>query len=106
MVSAGKLIRKVLIEYKTQLADAYGSLVDTWGTHATWWAAIIPVTGREYVSDGKVNSEVTTRMRGRYLNGITPIMRVKYGTRIFSIVAVINIDERNREIEILAKEII
>jgi len=53
-----------------------------------------------------VNSEVTTRMRGRYLNGISSIMRVKYGTRIFSIVAVINIDERNREIEILAKEII
>lgn len=106
MVSAGKLIRKVLIEYKTQLADVYGALVDTWGTHATWWAQIIPTTGREYVESGKVSSEVTTRMRGRYLNGISPVMRVKYGTRIFSIVAIINIDERNKEIEILAKEVI
>ena len=106
MVNAGKLIRKVTIEYKTQLADAYGALVDTWGTYATWWAQVIPTTGSESVANGKVSSEVTTRMRGRYLNGISPIMRVKYGTRIFSIVAVINIDERNREIEILAKEII
>ena len=106
MVSAGSLKRKLTIEYKTQLADAYGSLVDTWGTHATWWASINPITGREYVSDGKVNSEVTTRIRGRYLNGVSPIMRVKYGTRIYSIVAVINIEERNREIELLCKEII
>lgn len=106
MNKPGKQRHKVIIQSTSQAADAYGALVDTWGTFATWWASISPITGREYFSEGKVNSEVTTRMRGRWISGILPAMRAKFGTRIYSIVAVINIDERNSEIEILAKEVI
>ena len=106
MINVGNFRNKITIQSTAQAADAYGALVDTWGTFATWWASIAPITGREYVSDGKVNSEVTTRMRGRWISGILPAMRAKFGTRIYSIVAVINIDERNREIEILGKEVI
>ena len=106
MNKPGQQRHKVIIQSTSQAADAYGALVDTWGTFATWWASIAPITGREYVSDGKVNSEVTTRMKGRWISGILPAMRAKFGTRIFSIVAVINIDERNREIELLCKEVI
>ena len=106
MNKPGQQRHKILIQSASQAADSYGALVDTYSTFATWWASISPITGREYVSDGKVNSEVTTRMRGRWISGILPAMRAKFGTRIFSIVAVININERNREIEILCKEVI
>ena len=106
LMRIGSQRNKIIIESAALSKDNFGAITRTYSTFATWWASISPITGREYVSDGKVNSEVTTRMRGRWISGILPAMRAKFGTRIFSIVAVINIDERNREIELLCKEVI
>lgn len=102
---AGKLRHKITIESKSNAQDAYGALVETWSTYATAWASIEPLTGREYFEQGKVSSEVTTRIRIRHISGVTNLMRVKFGTRIFTIVTVINIDERNKEYELMCKEI-
>lgn len=104
-MKAGKLRHKITIESKSNTQDAYGALVETWGTHSTAWASIEPITGREYFDQGKVNSEVTTRIRTRHISGVTNLMRVKFGTRIYAIVSVINIDERNKEYELMCKEV-
>ena len=40
----------------------------------------------------------------RYLSGIVPKMRVKYGSRIFDILSVINVSERNRELQLMCRE--
>lgn len=103
---AGKLRHKITIESKSNAQDAYGALVETWSTYATAWASIEPLTGREYFEQGKVSSEVTTRIRIRHISGVTNLMRVKFETRIFIIVTVINIDERNKEYVLMCKEVI
>lgn len=101
----GNYRNKILIESATQAADASGALVDTYSTFATWWAKIIPVNGVETVSEGKVNSIVSVKMRGRYISGITTTMRAKFGTRIYSIVSVINLNEQGAMMDLSLKEI-
>lgn len=103
---AGKLKRKITIESKSNAQDAYGALVETWSTYATAWAAIEPVSGSEYFRNGKVTSEVNIRILMRYVAGVTNLMRVKFGTRIFAIVTANNLLERNKEYELMCKEII
>ena len=102
----GNYRNKILIESATQAADTSGALVDTYSTFATWWAKIIPVNGVESVSEGKVNSIVSVKMRWRYIAGITPAMRAKFGTRIYSIVSVINLNEQSAIMDLTLKEII
>ena len=95
-----------MIESATQAADTSGALVDTYSTFATWWAKIIPTNGAETVSEGKVNSVVSVKMRGRYIAGITPTMRAKFGTRIYSIVSIINLNEQSAIMDLTLKEIV
>lgn len=106
-INAGKFRNKILIESASQAADASGALVDTYSTFATWWAAIEQISGREYVAFGKVASEGMFKMRGRFISGVLPAMRLKFGTRIYSIIAPpTNIDERGHEMTLICKEVI
>ena len=47
---------------------------------------------------------MTHRVTIRHRDGVTPKMRLKFGTRILNIRAVINAGERNRTLELLCEE--
>ncbi len=49
-------------------------------------------------------ADVTHRITLRYMSGITPKMRVNYNSRIFDILSVINVGERNRELQLMCRE--
>lgn len=103
---AGKLRHKILIETKSNSIDSYGAVTETWSTYATVWGSIEPLNGREYFEAGKVSSEVTAVIKTRYVSGVLPLMRAKFGTRIYSIVSVININELNKELQLMCKEVV
>ncbi len=103
---AGDLRHKVTIQQKTTTKDTEGIPSETWPDFATVWAAIEPLQGREFFSAQAVNAQVTTRIRIRYRAGITPTMRVSYGTRIFDIQVVIDVEERHRELQLMCQEVI
>lgn len=103
-MKAGGLRHKVQIQSKTEDRTATGAVTYTWTTFASPWAAIEPLYGREYFASQQVQAEVTTRIRIRYRVGVTPDMRVLWGTRVFSIKSVINLDERNREMHLMCIE--
>ncbi len=105
-MKAGALRHKVIIEKPTEVTNSIGEIITTWSTFATVWAEILPLSGKEYWSSKQVNSEVTGKIRIRYKSGITPKMRVKYGTRIFNIEAIMNYLEKNIEIILLVKEVL
>jgi SPP1 family predicted phage head-tail adaptor len=73
---------------------------------ATAWASIEPLNGREFFAAQQVNAEVTARIRLRYLPGVTRQMQVKFGSRTFAIESVINVEERNRELQLMVKEVV
>jgi len=103
---AGELRRKVTIQNATITQDSYGAKIETWGTFVAVWASIEPIHGREFFESAKLNANITHRIKTRYAAGVTPDMRVLYGTRLFDIQSIINRDERNRELELMCMEII
>ena len=79
-------------------------MLETWSTYATVQASIEPISGREYFAAQSTQADVTHRIRIRYFSGIVPKMRVSYNSRIFDILSVINVGERNRELQLMCRE--
>jgi SPP1 family predicted phage head-tail adaptor len=103
-VKIGKLRHSITIEQVAGTQDSDGSLIETWSSFANVQASMEPISGREYFAAQTTQADVTHRICMRYLAGVIPKMRVKYGSRIFDILSVININERNRELQLMCKE--
>ncbi|WP_201319144.1 phage head closure protein [Paenibacillus sp. EPM92] len=101
----GELRHKVTINQLQSVDDGAGGSVDTWMPVATVFAAVNPLSGRELFQAQQLQSEITHKVRMRYRAGITPDMRVHFGSRIFLISAVINWQERNRELALMCVEV-
>lgn len=105
-MNPGDLRHRITIQQLIETRNELGEVVQSWQDFATVWAAIEPLRGREYFDSQQINAEVTTRIRIRYRPGIKPKMRAVYGTRIFDIQSVIDIEERHQEIHLMCKEVV
>jgi SPP1 family predicted phage head-tail adaptor len=103
-VKIGKLRHPITIEQVAETQDPDGSVIETWSTYANAQAAFEPISGREYFAAQTTQADVTHRISLRYVSGVVPKMRVKYGTRTFDILSVINTNERNRELQLMCRE--
>jgi SPP1 family predicted phage head-tail adaptor len=104
MISAQSLRHKLTIQSTTQTQASDGSVIDTWGTFATAWGEVKPLSGREYFSAQAEGSSVSHKIKIRYIAGITTKMRVLWGARVFDIEAALNSDEGNRELILMCVE--
>ena len=102
----GPLNKRITIEQVTETRDSYGAVVEAWGVFAVVNASVSPLVGREYIAAKQISADVTHKIRLRYLSGITPKMRISWDGRIFDIESILNVDECNREMVIMAREII
>ena len=92
---AGRLRHIISVEKITESRNDFGEAIKTWSDYLTdVRAAIEPINGREYFAQDSRHAEVSTRIRLRYVAGITNKMRVKFGTRYYNIVSVILPKER------------
>ena len=99
---AGQLRHLVTVQSRSATPDTYGEPAQTWSNlHANQPASIEPLSGRELINAQAVQSDVTHRLRMRYVAGVETKHRVIFGTRVFDIRAVRNIDERNIELGML-----
>jgi SPP1 family predicted phage head-tail adaptor len=104
---AGNLRHRVTIQSKgTPARNSYGEEVITWATEATVWGAVEPLRGREFLEGKREGAEVTTRIRIRHRDGITPEMRAVWGSHTYDIVSVIDLEGREREIHLMCREVI
>lgn len=103
---AGELRHQVWIKEPTHTPDGVGGKTTTWGTVTVCWGSFRPKRGREWIESGLENAELTEIFRMRYYDGITPAMRMTFGSRTFEVVSITNIDERNRELELTLKELV
>lgn len=108
MIDPGKMRHRITFQYFVGESDSFGDPLladDTqWKDLATMWAAIDPISGKEFYAAEQSQSEVSHKVRCRYRAGITSAMRIKYGTRIFSILSVIDWEERHESLLIMCKE--
>lgn len=106
---AGTLRHRVTIQQSvagSPQQDAGGTPDETWTDYLTTWAEVAPLRGRELLAAQQVSSEVTGTIRMRKLPGytVTSAMRAVFGARLYDILAVVNVDERNREIVLSVRE--
>ena len=105
-MNAGKLRKLITIQQQSATNDEYGAQIISWSSFGIdRWADVEPLQGREYFAGQQFNSKVDTKFILRYVAGVTPKMRILYNSLSYDIESVINVDERNRELQIMCSRI-
>ena len=95
---------RVEIQEATQTRGTSGGVVLTWATKKVKWMHVVPLSGNELIRMQQLQSEVTHKCRARYDSSMNTAQRIKIGERIIEIKSVINVNSRNRWMELLCKE--
>jgi len=110
-IRACDLRQTIVIQAESAAADGGGGFGNPWAsptTVATLRACVEPLRGFERLRAMQLESPVTHRITTRYKAGLKPEHRIKFvkdgATRYFNIRSIVNIEERNRWIEIMAEE--
>lgn len=111
---AGSLRRRVRIQIQQATQDALGQPQSAWVDYMTAVPADIQaLSGRELIAAQALNAAVTHQICVRYTSRLADPLRVAAMraiyqndsvTRYFNVQSAINVDERNREINLLAVE--
>lgn len=110
MKDAGALRHRITFERFDGTIDQFGDPKvrdDTnWDAVCAVWAAIDPVSGKEFYAAQQSQSQVTHKITIRYRSGLNTAMRIKFGTRKFHIVSIIDWEERHERMLIMATEMV
>ena len=110
MIDPGKMRHRIAFQSFTGAVDSFGDPQHDddaqWKDEATLWAAIDPVSGKELYVVQQSQSEVTHKVRCRYRASLTTAMRIKYGSRKFKILSIIDWEERHESLLIMCKELV
>ena len=102
---SGDLRHRITLQTFTTAPDSYGEPIKTWSDLATVWAAVEPLSGREFFEAQRTNAETTYRVRIRYRADVVPTLRIAYAGKTLEIQAVIDVGERRRELHLMCREI-
>lgn len=102
--NAAKFRHRITFQTLTLTPNDSGGQTEAWTTFATAWASITPKIVKEVNFAQRIEPRVDHDIRLRYVSGITPTMRVVFGSRTFEIKAVIIPDEVKDFLHILAIE--
>lgn len=103
-VTPGKLRNLITIEREQSVSDGAGGSTITWSTVATPRAFIKPMSGGERLQAMRLEATVTHRIFIRYRSDLLASDRINYKGRLMQIRALINLEERDRWLEIYADE--
>ena len=109
MLDAGKLRHRITLQQYTGSADDYGDIRRqddaNWRTAAVVWAAVDPISGREFYAAEQAQSELSHKVRIRYRQGVKPGMRLLLGSRRLYIQSVIDWEERHESLLPMVQEV-
>jgi len=100
----GTLNKRIEIQAPTRTGDGMGGFNVIFNTIATVFCAIWPVSAKEITALNTTTLEVTHRIRIRYRSVFKASWRIKFGNRYFAIVSVLNPEEKNEWLDIMAKQ--
>jgi SPP1 family predicted phage head-tail adaptor len=92
----GKLHHRLTLEAPVETADGGGGAVKNWQLVATLWGQIEPMSGAESSFGEQLEAGGTHRITLRYNPAVSPLNRLRFGARIFDILSVLNLDEKNQ----------
>ena len=102
-MKAGQLDQRVTVERFSRTEDELGQPIESWAPLFTCWAAVEPLTGREFIAAQAAQSEVTARIRMRFRPWMTAEDRVIHDGTIYQIESVIDVRSENRELVLMCK---
>ena len=99
----GRLDKRITLQSRSATLDDYGQQINSWSDQGTVWANIKPVSGREKLKAGQVDSILSHTVAIRYNANFMPprtvdAWRIVYGTRYFNIIAAMDVDEAHQYI--------
>ena len=103
-IKCGQFRHIIIIQAATETPGLLGEVEQTWAAVLTVSCSIRPLRGKEKVQGDQVSAEATHLISMRHNTTITPAHRLLFGTRIFDINHIANIDERNVLLEITVTE--
>ena len=106
MIPGGQMNKLVTIKSATDTRTATGGNTQAWDTTVCTIYCKISTTGqREIVRYGAVATQGSFVFEGWWQTGITTDMRAYWDDRTFEIVSSINVDEMNKQIALVVKEL-
>jgi SPP1 family predicted phage head-tail adaptor len=99
-----------IMKFNENYPDGGGGYSDDWETGEGWdlecetWAYVRPIRGRNFYEAQQGQSELTHEVNIRYRPGIDRSMIVVYDGRRFDVQYVMNIEEKNKELELICVE--
>ncbi|KRE33424.1 phage head closure protein [Paenibacillus sp. Soil724D2] len=102
--NAGSYRHPITFQKQSTTTNDYGEKIVQWDDIITVKAGVYPISGKDYISAVQVNSEITHKISLRFVPNITADMRVKFGSRLFTIIAILNFQEKDRELQLVCKE--
>lgn len=103
MIDPGRLRERVTIQQATENRNALGETVQSWATFAERWASVDGLSSREVLLQGQQRTEVSHRVRMRYVDGLTGTMRLLWRGRVLEISSLLEHANRS-EHELLCTE--
>ena len=91
---AGKMHRWITIEQFTAVQDAFGQETKTWNEFASVWTQKADIKARERFAAQQDIAEETTRFRMRYLEGVSPKMRIVHDGKVYNITGIAELGRR------------
>jgi SPP1 family predicted phage head-tail adaptor len=92
----GAMRERFVLEQPVRTADGGGGASVAWETVAEVWAAARPISGDERLRHDQLSGRLTHEVWIRYRAGVLPAMRFRQDTRIYHIVAVLEVERRAR----------
>jgi SPP1 family predicted phage head-tail adaptor len=87
--------------------NSFGERTPTWGVAATVWAQVSPISARETERAKSFGPNVTHKVVMRYRTPLpTAANRLSFRGRNLDINGVINVEERNRELNLFVTEFV
>lgn len=104
---AGNLRNKAEIQSLGTTQNEFGEVEE--GQYTKFkdvWCSITPISGKENFLSNADYAKTTHKIKMRYTDGINASQRLVWRNRIFDFISVRNITELNKEIQMLAEEVI
>lgn len=105
---AGILRHRLEVQQPTDVRDDIGGVRQDWLTVETVWGRVEPLRAREQLEAQKLEARITHQITLRYGSHLqaTWRLRLKGTTRVFNPFPPMTTDERNREVKMLAMEVL
>ncbi len=100
---AGKLRNKVVIQEPKEIVNSTGEVTQSWQDVDRVWCSVEPLRGAEFFAAAQTQGQADYKIIMRHRADLTPKMRLLFNNQPLDIEAVINVESRNRMIEIMCR---